>query len=300
MTGGLTPETYAALLAELRAEVAAARPVDRDRMFSRQVIPACFRGRPWVYQPVTLAEAADLTGLAMTSLRRWSKPSDRNRPGGVGFIPLPPPLGALPAEGCARTPPNVWETGVIALWQARRPKGQGPQLSRRKAPGPYPKDMRVWSQTVPRRRFAVLAYLRAVVREDTAVSDADAVALVAASGLDTAGVNLRGLYVQARRAEARAFTERLRLEADHSGGLVTITQVAEVYGIRREAVGKAIVRGDLREAGRTPGGRILLDPERLRMEADLPGYQNSRRLRKGLSRIPVDVDNPHALPLPEA
>ena len=90
----VTPEMFQALVADLRAELAAAVRLERLMLLSRQKRPEAFTGRPWVWMTVTLAEAAELTGLALTSLRRYSKPSDREAgrrrlPG----TPMPPPLG---------------------------------------------------------------------------------------------------------------------------------------------------------------------------------------------------------------
>jgi len=302
MTGDLTLEAFAALVAALRAELTASKPVDRERILRRTLTPKCFTGRPWVWQPVTLAEAADLTGVAVTTLRRYARPSDRD--GGRRRLPgplLPPPLGTLPAEGMRRSPPNVWDAAAIALWYAGRQRRVPPQPGRRRAPARYPKDMRVWSRTVPRRRFALLAYLRALIREDTAISVTRAAEMVAAAGLDTAGASMRYCYVEARRAEARTFIARLQDESVHPEGLVTLSQVASVYGVRHGSLWKALKRGELKQAGRDEHGRALLDPSRLRMLADEPhGHQLQSRLRRGLSRVPVDMDAPNALPLPPA
>ena len=300
MTGELTPGAFAALGAALRAELAASKPVDRDRILRRTLTPECFTGRPWVWQAVTLAEAADLTGLAVTTLRRYSKPSDRD--GERRRLPgplLPPPLGTLPAEGMRRSPPNVWEAAAIALWYAGRQRRAPPQPGRRRPPARHPKDMRAWSQTVPRRRFALVAYLRALIREDTAISVTRAAETVTASGLDTAGASVRYCYVEARRAEARTFIARLQDESLRADGLVTLPQVSTVYGVGHSGVWKALKRGELKLAGRDEHGRALLDPTRLRMLADEPhGHQLQSRLRRGLSRTPVDMDAPNALPLP--
>jgi hypothetical protein len=296
--GGCTPEAFASLLADLRAELTAARPVDRDRMLNRMQRPKSFEGKPWVWQAITLAEAADLTGLAVTTLRRYSKPYLRE-PGARRTGPsLPPPLGRLPAEGFPRMPPNVYDAGAIALWRAANSRSK-PQEWRRRAPARVTKDQRLWSQTSARRQFALRAFLRAVIREDTSTGVEKALEMVAAAGLDTAGMNLRYAYVEARRAEAQTFIDRLAGVSVHPDGLVTMPQIAAVYGVRHGSLHRAVTQGSLVAAGEGAHGRKLFDPARLRIQADLPGGgKNGHRLRSGLSRLPVDMDHPLAAPLP--
>jgi hypothetical protein len=295
IVGGCTPEAFASLLEDLRAELASARPVDRDRMLNRMMRPQAFEGKPWVWQVVTLAEAADLTGLAVTYLRRCSKPSDRV-PGRRAYAQrLPPPLGRLPAEGWPRTPPNVYSAAEIVLWRAAR-RPTRPKTERRRAPARVTKDQRLWSQTSARRQFAVLAFLRALIREDTAIGPQKAVEMVTAAGIDAAGLDLRMAYAQARRAEAGTFITRLQDGSVHPDGLVTLREIAKVYGVPHPSVASALNRGDI-VAAKRDGYRILVDPSRLRMREEV-GWQGTMALKKGLGRVPVDMDRPDALPLP--
>jgi hypothetical protein len=298
MVGGCTPEAFADLLTALRAELAGARPVDRDRMLNRMMRPGAFEGRPWVWQAITLAEAADLTGMAVTSLRRYGKPSDRNGEKGrklPGPL-LPAPLGRLPPEGWPRTPPNVWECAAIALWYAGTPRSK-PQPGRRRAPASNAKDQRLWSQTGARRRFALLAFLRALIREDTAIGPEQAAEMVAAAGIDTAGLQVRHAYADARHAEAATFIQRLQGECVRPDGYVTVPQIAAVYGVPAGSLYRALARGELAEAGRD-GKRILVDPSRLRMQDRGTGSWGRAEVPRPASRIPVDMDFPRALPLP--
>jgi hypothetical protein len=291
--GGCTPEAFASLLEDLRAELAAARPVDRDRILNRMQRPKSFEGKPWIWQAITLAEAADLTGLAVTYLRRCSKPSDRV-PGRRAYAQcLPPPLGRLPAEGWPRTPPNVYSAAEIVLWRAAR-RPTRPKTERRRAPARVTKDQRLWSQTSARRQFAVLAFLRALIREDTAIGPQQAAETVTAAGIDTAGLDLRMAYATARRAEAGTFIARLQDGSVHPDGLVTLGEIAKVYGVPVVSLYGALARGELVEAGRD-GQRYLIDPSRLRMQGRRPGSWERAR---PASRVPVDMDCPFALPLP--
>jgi hypothetical protein len=50
-------------------------------------------------------------------------------------------------------------------------------------------------------------------------------------------------------------------------------------------------------AAKRDGYRILVDPSRLRMREEV-GWQGTMALKKGLGRVPVDMDRPDALPLP--
>jgi hypothetical protein len=296
VVGGCTPEAFASLLEDLRAELASARPVDRDQMLNRMQRPKAFEGKPWIWQAITLAEAADLTGLAVTYLRRCSKPSDRV-PGRRAYAQrLPPPLGRLPAEGWARTPPNVYSAAEIVLWRAAR-RPTRPKTERRRAPARVTKDQRLWSQTSARRQFAVLAFLRALIREDTAIGPQKAAETVIAAGIDTAGLDLRMAYATARRAEAGTFIARLQDGSVHPDGLVTLVEIAKVFGVPYDGVFSALNRGDLVAAGRD-GKKFLVDPSRLRMRAIERGRNGAKMLKQGLGRIPVDMDHRDALPLP--
>ena len=62
----VTAEMFASLVADLRAELAAATPEQRADMLARprRLKPASFTGRGWTRQHVDLKAAAELTGLA--------------------------------------------------------------------------------------------------------------------------------------------------------------------------------------------------------------------------------------------
>lgn len=115
---GPSAQEFAALVADLRAEIAAAPPMRRTEIFSlsRQP-PAAFGGRPWVHALVSLRQAAPLTGYSLNTLKRYTEPAAaRRHPWGR----FPAPDGADPA-GRWRT----WRISSLAIWAADRDPASG-------------------------------------------------------------------------------------------------------------------------------------------------------------------------------
>ena len=299
-------EDFRALVADLRAELAAARPIDRERLIRRTATPEAFTGRPWAWNCITLAEAAPLTGRAKGTLRKYSKPHAtgpktlaRNGQAGRDF----PPMAARDERpGAARTPAGLWEAGALALWCALRNEGRSQRAIARAARSPYqqPRPPKggakggakrdgTWARSLSRRRVAALAFMRALVREDTAVTLEDATGRIAA-GLDLAGITLPPLLAEARHQETAAFTARLEALSVHPRGWVTAVQVGAVFGTSSTQVMRTWRRGELVAAGMRGRGLPLFDPSRLRCR--------SQMTRWGYSRSPADRDSPYAMPVP--
>ena len=304
----VTVEDFAALVAELRAEVAAARPIDRERLIRRNATPDAFTGRPWAWTCLTLAEAAPLTGRAKGTLRMYARPNEtgpvamaKNGPAARDF---PEPAARDEREGAARSPARLWETGALALWCATRSEktSRAAMASAGRRPSQQPRPPRggakggakrdgTWARSLSRRRVAALAYMRALVREDTAVTVETAGERITAAGLDltgfiAAGITRGSLLTEARQQEIGRFIERLESGAVHGDGtLVTTSQIGAAFGVGSTQVMKAWHAGRLvAAAGGGPFGSPLFDPARLRAWTG--------------GRTPADMDHPEAVPLP--
>ena len=315
MPDPVTPEAFAALVAALRKELAAARPIDRERLIRRTMTPECFTGRPWAWSCITLAEAAPLTGRKLGSLRAYAKPNEtgparaaRNGPAGREF-PEPASMGEAGGEG--RSPARLWEVGALGLWCARRSEKrsqaaitkaaanplQQPWRPVKEGPKAGPKRDGTWGRSLPRRRIAAVAFLRALVREDTAITLERATERIGAAGLDLAGVDLAAAYMEARQQETASFIARLRDGSVHPEGLVTAAEVSAVFGIKRPSVMRALERGELVAAGTGTRGP-LFDPERLRTRTRRTAQWGDKRITAQYSRMPADKDWAGAAPMP--
>ena len=299
MPAPVSPEMFAALVAGLRAELAAARPIDRERLIRRTATPEAFTGRPWAWSVVTLAEAVPLTGRAKGTLRVYARPNETSpytaAKGGRAFLDFPVAIAREDYGGAARSPARLWEVGALALWcaiqnekmsraaiaKAARNPLQQPRAPKEGAKA-GPKRDGLWARSLPRRRIAAIAFMRALVREDTAVTLEHATARITAAGLDLAAIDVPSVLMEARRQETAAFTARLESESVHPEGLVTPEQVGAAFGVKGTKVWAAWRRGELVAAGHGKRGRPLFDPERLRARAIMTRY--------GWSRVPVDKD----------
>ena len=296
MPAPVSPEMFAALVAGLRAELAAARPIDRERLIRRTATPEAFTGRPWAWSVVTLAEAVPLTGRAKGTLRIYIRPTETSprkaEKHGGAFREFPPPIASEDREGAARTPARLWEVGTLALWCARRSENmsragfartaRGPQKAPKEGPKAGPKRDGTWARSLPRRRIAAIALMRALVREDTAVTLEHATERITAAGLDLAAIDVPSVLMEARRQETAAFITRLESVSVHPRGWVTPEQAGAAFGVKGAKVWDAWRRGELIAAGHGKRGRPLFDPERLRARAIMTRY--------GWSRVPVDKD----------
>lgn len=110
-----TPEDFAALVKDLRGELAASDREQRARFFAypRRETPASFTGRPWVWATTGPAGAAAVTGYAPSTIRRRVAESARAWAAGTQTgRTMPPPRGGR------------WAIGDLALWTATRNEGQ--------------------------------------------------------------------------------------------------------------------------------------------------------------------------------
>ncbi len=299
MPDPVTPDMFAALVAALRKELAAARPIDRERLVRRTTTPECFTGRPWAWSVITLAEAVPLTGRAKGTLRVYARPNETSpytaAKGGRAFLDFPVAIAREDYGGAARSPARLWEVGALALWcaiqnekmsraaiaKAARNPLQQPRAPKEGAKA-GPKRDGLWARSLPRRRIAAIAFMRALVREDTAVTLEHATARITAAGLDLAAIDVPSVLMEARRQETAAFTARLESESVHPEGLVTPEQVGAAFGVKGTKVWAAWRRGELVAAGHGKRGRPLFDPSRLRARAIMTRY--------GWSRVPADKD----------
>lgn len=113
----VTPEMFAALVADLRAELDAATPEQRAAMLARprRALPASFRGRSWVRQHADLKQVAELTGIKYSSLRVYAWRGDKTRAEDAETHRTMP----------AATPAGGWVIGQIAVWDATRDEARG-------------------------------------------------------------------------------------------------------------------------------------------------------------------------------
>jgi hypothetical protein len=121
MTGPpVTPEAFAALVADLRAELKAAPDLRRKAIASGTDPADCYAGRPWTAATVTLREAAVLTGYSHDTLTCYAAPkAARHYPWGR----FPPPV---PGPGNGR---RRWRVAGLAVWAASRtPHGVLPAI----------------------------------------------------------------------------------------------------------------------------------------------------------------------------
>ena len=314
MPDPVTPEAFRALVADLRAELARIRPIDREATVRRRRTPDAFTGRPWAWSVITLAEAVPLTGRAKGTLRVYARPNETSpytaAKGGRAFLDFPVAIAREDYGGAARSPARLWEVGALALWcaiqnekmsraaiaKAARNPLQQPRAPKEGAKA-GPKRDGLWARSLPRRRIAAIAFMRALVREDTAISLERATERIGAAGLDLAGVDLATAFMEARQQETRTFIERLRDGSVHPEGLVTAAEVSAVFGIKRPSVMRALERGELVAAGTGTRGP-LFDPERLRTRTRRTTQWGDKRITAQYSRMPADKDWAGAAPMP--
>ena len=314
--GAVMPEMFASLVADLRAEIGDAAPLRRAELTTLPrpasvKPPRAFAGRAWTGMLVTLKEAAPLTGHSWHTLHNFARRGSTGER--FGEYRLPPHAAVIKGGKGTRQ----WTAGDLAIWCA----GYAGKTQRRAVPGapkvPAAKPRATsyvppaggaimaeilagekWRGALharerhgntgnngswePRRR-AVMALLRAAVREDPYTDSPQARELIAAAGITKMWpARVTRMLAEARRLE---FAWMLaQEEADEEDGLLTVAQVAKALGVTPRAVYMAGRNGRLQFAGKR-GGHMLLDPSRLRLRTD---YR----------RVPVDQDHPMAAPLP--
>jgi hypothetical protein len=110
-----TAEDFAALTADLRAELAGCDPQRRRRLFARLETPRSFTGRPWAWVPVGPSGAAALTGYTAASIRAYKARAGQERAAGTETERTMPPV---------EDKDRKWAAGYLALWVATRNEGQ--------------------------------------------------------------------------------------------------------------------------------------------------------------------------------
>jgi hypothetical protein len=115
-----TPDEFAALVKDLRAELDAAPKDRRARLLARPPLetPAAFTGRPWAWHVTGPRGASEITGYSRATIRAYQARSDREHAAG---------------EDDDRTMPRPrdggWVIGDLALWTATRREGAARPLA---------------------------------------------------------------------------------------------------------------------------------------------------------------------------
>jgi hypothetical protein len=242
----VTPEDFRQLTADLRAELAEATALQRERLLSRpmrQAAPGSFTGRPWVRRRVNLHEAADLTGLAYHSLRVYRNQGNKDRTGGVETE------RSMPAESDA----GGWVIGSLALWLATREPGRMKGAAQGFSKGgrwpgreSYLPQLRKWVAELDGKPVSV-----------TAAADALGVERTLARNL------LRQIGALPRRVTDAAALEFLRRLAEEKGRRVTLRELLEYLddaGLKMWAPRAS--RLYRQAGGRLPVGGRMDGPER--------------------------------------
>jgi hypothetical protein len=265
---GPSPEDFAALVADLRAELASASRLERKAVMSGARRPACFTGRPWTETPVLLTAAAELTGYSLWTLKSYASPSVTS----PGF---PPPVTG------SKTRWRRWAVGAIAVWYAARDPASSPLTGKHYRPPPPPHREPACKRP---RREATIAFWAALIAADPSIRRDAALAAARDAGLRVPRhSHLRWLDKARAAATPRILS---RFASSRPDGLVTTGEIAEVFRVSRKRVAGAAGRGEIR-AIRGPHGRYFSDPSRLRFRSCASSVP-----------VPVDKDHPLAVPLP--
>lgn len=210
---------------------------------------------PACTQPVTIADAVELTGLKEDVLRQYERRARLARSRGQAGSHLIPPL----ADG-------MWQAGDLAWWTANRK-----YRSRR--------------MSVPAKPAATWRQRRPLPGNDQYLPAVRAILSVAPGTMNVLGLRERladqGIRVGWRRAErlfhAAGGLPQLPPLIPDEDGLVGTARLAAHYGVNRKLITEAVADGDLTPAWRAPGktGAMRFDPATV--------------TRQGLRRCPVDV-----------
>lgn len=244
----VTPEEFRQLTADLRAELAEATALQRERLLSRpmrQAAPGSFTGRPWVRRRVTLPEAADLTGLAYNSLRVYRAAGNKDRANGQETE------RSMPAE--SESEGGGWVIGSLALWLATREPGRMKGAAQGFSKGgrwpgrdSYLPQLRDWVAALDGRPVSV-----------TAAADALGVERTLARNL------LRQIGALPKKVTDAAALEFLRRLVEDKGRQVTLREILEHLddaGLKMWAPRAS--RLYRQAAGRLPVGGRMDGPER--------------------------------------
>lgn len=290
----VTPEQFAALVAELRAELAAASEARKAGIRSHMEPggslappPGAFAGRVWTAVTADLHEAATLTGYTWYTLHVYAAPASARHWPHARF-----PQACIPArEGTGRR----WRIGTLAIWAADRdPAVTRPvpvtfprRLPSGKPPAPKDRSAIPWyrssTRQTARRRRAATEFATALVRQDPALTLPALKTAAAQAGIQVT----RGWPQILDQARAAALPHILARFAPRADGTVPLTQVAAVFRVSAHTVRVAAGRGEIRAV--RDGWPYVTDPSRLR-------YRKANGRATMLP--PVDRDHPLAVPLP--
>jgi len=299
----VTPGMFAALVADLRAELDAATPEARAAMLGRprRLKPASFTGRGWVRHRVSLKEAAVLSGRKWASLRVYVHEAPADRKNGRPEHRIFPPESEL----------GGWVIGQVALWCATRDERKAAGQRRR-----WPSHERYHEQarafversggTVTQRALALELGIstgdrrlaRAILKEigaapprrptteevmpwmrqyvasqpDRRATTNDIMAALDAAGLHVWPRRAVTLYLRAGgRAIDRGPSDDDTpgaLESTRWDGMVTPAQIARAYGVSPGTVTEAIKAGRIWPADRNARKRVY-DPALLTHRRDM-------------------------------
>jgi hypothetical protein len=277
---GPSEEEFAALVAELRAEIATLSRPEAEAVRRHVTRPACVVRCPWAAQSILLADAARLTGYSQDTLRQYrSRPEFRH----VCFPPTLTPERKI----CFR-----FAAGDIAVWFAFRDPSRCPRFGVRERQWAPPRAGGRLGRRVSRRKEMTAVIVRAVADKPTLTLE-EAREACAGAGLPTA-VSLPLMD----RARAAALPQILaRFASPRPDGLVRLSEVGEVFGIpyyriKCSVADRGAARGTIRAV--QDGYLWWTDPTRLRFRSE----KSRRRSRCRLPAVPVDKDDPRAVPLP--
>jgi hypothetical protein len=268
----ITPEAFGALVADIRAELATLTVPEAEAIRNYTRPPAAFAGRPWVATSILAATAAELTGYSRSTVIQYRRPERRHH----GF-----PESVTPE----RAGHHRYLAGEVAVWAASRNPQFGPRR-RQWNPPRAGGNAGHWS---PGHREQAITFLAELVSANPAVQWGDCL-----KAAEAAGLTIRRIWLDPARA--RALPVILDRFAPDENGLVDLEEVAEVFRVNCVRLRGAARDGKLR-AVRTPR-RWLTDPSRLRFRAEKTHWEHRPREEGKLAPLPVDKDDPRALPLP--
>lgn len=322
---GFTARDFALLAAALREEITAADRIRRRKLTLplREVIPASFTGRPWVWALLTVAQLPAVTGWGKATLEDYLK--------GQAAVPFPPHTAEIGRRG------NLYAAGDVACFAAqlapamRHDRGlnleQREEIRRLRATGMGPAEIapmfglknantvydivhrrRSYADDVPAaaaklpgtpprgwtaeeegliRGLAMVNMFRDLIRADPRTVITEAKTAASAAGLPGRSQALAAAWLEARYWEAPHLISRC--ESMRNDGLVTSREAGEGFGVPGPEISRAHKAGELAVAAwdtTRPVRSPLFDPSRL-------------RVRRDGKRTPADKDHELALPLPD-
>ena len=230
----MTAEDFAALVADLRKELAEADGETRRRMLAvPRPDPAAYKGRPWVWTPVGAIGASTVTGYKAASLRGYKARAAQARAEGTDTQRTMP---APDADG-------NWVIGDLAMWMATRDEDRAAAI---KVSDEIADAIRAGVDAVRREgtRRAVPDGVYAALAQQFGVSTA-LVRYIASGRLPASGRT--GPYGARDRRREISLIPETRKAAQviaERDGRVTFTGLADELGIDyRTAVGRAAMAG---------------------------------------------------------